>query len=522
MPLNSSLLDPQLAEEPLPQPRYIPAQAFDPVVKRIESAVRSDGSIIVEHDPERDRSLAEYRTQFTEQVVYDLSYNLRHLRHWASEIDSSHASPSAALGDAQIRDGFGRLDELRRFLIANDGWSGNRLELECGLAFQQFYCDALALGDRLWHVERGTRVRRRRPENLRRADLPGAASYDFLQALINVAEIGVPHVLSIRPLRSLLPAALYQAARSALPWPPFRFAKWLDGLRRFLTSGACASINELSDEVVVRCGVDEFYSDPYFFDQATGKTEHNVILVFAHRHPTFDLAILGDMLNGKDYGVWGNGRYLPKSAASDPKVVLVEQAGRKSMDRALAKSLDILSHQRMPLLISVDGTIPYLCYGQQMRIKRGIRLLLEYMKIHSTGSSRRTYVVPFSLDDPVSFIRGLDSGIRVTFHRPIRTNDIAPAPSPPDSRQVNWGDPLLNHLECLFLANSGQVRHGWRTPRVIETVRRSDQELARDHSLRGRLRKRFHASMFDLCRERRGEALAVSGSPGHPNRRYGP
>ena len=170
------------------------------------------------------------------------------------------------------------------------------------------------------------------------------------------------------------------------------------------------------------------------------------------------------------------------------------------MDRALAKSLDILSHQRMPLLISVDGTIPYLCYGQQMRVKRGIRLLVDYIKIHAIGSSRRTYVVPFSLDDPVSFIRGLDSSIRVTFHRPIRMTDIAPAPSQPDSQQVNWGDPLLNHLECLFLANSGQIRHGWRTPSVINTVRRMREILSSDQSLRGRLRKRFHPSLCDLSR----------------------
>ncbi len=170
------------------------------------------------------------------------------------------------------------------------------------------------------------------------------------------------------------------------------------------------------------------------------------------------------------------------------------------MDRVLAKSLDILSHQRIPLVIIVDGTIPYPCYGQQMRIKRGIRLLVEYLRTRSKGSGRQTYVVPFSLDDPVAFIRGLDSGIRATFHRPIRSNDIASAPAQPDSRQVNWGDPLLNHLECLFLANTGQVRHGWRTPSVIDTVTRARETLSTDPSLRGRVRRRFHPSLCDLSR----------------------
>ena len=450
MSTNKSLMDPKLADGPLLSVRAVPARAFEPLVERLKTAVRGDGTIIVEHDLERDRLLADYRRQFTEQVVHDLSYNLQRLWHWATEIDTSRTWASGALRDARIRDGFGRLNKLSRFLIDNDAWSGNRAELDCGLAFQQFYCDALALGDRLWRMERGFRLRRRRPEKLRRTEIPGAGSYDFFQALINAAEIAIPSILTIRPLRGLLPAAIYQLTRLALPWPPFRYAKWLEGVRYILTSGAFGSINALSGTKVVSRGVDEFYSDAYFFDQATGKTKHNIILAFAHRHPTFDMALLAEVFNGRDHGIWGNTRYFPRSAASDPRVVLVEQAGRKSMERVLAKSLDILSHQRMPLPISVDGTIPYLCYGQQMRVKRGIRLLVEYIRTHSIGSSRRTYVVPFSLDDPVSFIRGLDSGIRVTFHRPIRTNDIAPALSPPDPGQVNWGDPLLNYLECLF------------------------------------------------------------------------
>lgn len=198
--------------------------------------------------------------------------------------------------------------------------------------------------------------------------------------------------------------------------------------------------------------------------------------------------------------MWGNTRYFPRSAASDPRLVLVEQAGRKSMDRVLAKSLDILSHQRMLLSISVDGTIPYLCYGQQMRIKRGIRMLVDYLKAQTVGSGRRTYIVPASFDDAVSFVRGQDTNIRVTFHHPICAQDIAPLPSPPDSSQVNWGDPLLNYLECFFLANTGQIRHGWRTPSVMRTVRRVREESSGKQAWRSRLRGWFHPTLFDLSR----------------------
>ena len=500
MSTTKSLIDPELADGPLLSVRAVPARAFAPLVERLRTAVRDDGTIIVEHDLERDRLLADYRRQFTEQVVHDLSYNLQRLWDWAKEIDSSRARTPAVLRDGHIQDGFGRLNKLRRFLIDNDAWSGNRAELECGLAFQQFYCDALALGDRLWGLERGIRLRRRRPEKLRRTEIPGAGSYDFFQALVSAAEIGIPNILTIRPLRGLLPAAIYQFTRLALPWPPFRYAKWLEGVRYILTSGAFGSINARSGTKVVSRGVDEFYSDPYFFDQATGKTKHNIILAFAHRHPTFDMALVAEVFNGRAHGVWGNRHYFPRSAVSDPTIVLVEQAGKKAMNIALARSDDILSHQQRPLVISVDGAIPYLCYGQQMRIKRGIRLLVDYLRSISGQGGRRTYIVPASFDDPVSFIRGLDSSVRIAFHQPICTDGIAPALSPPDPGPINWGDPLLNYLECLFLTNTGQVRHGWRTPSVIRTVRRAREESSGNQAWRSRLRGRFHPTLFDLSR----------------------
>lgn len=500
MSTRESMMDPELADGPLLSAGGVDARAFDPLVERLKTAMRGDGTITVQDDLERDRLLADYRRQFTEQVVHDLSFNLQRLWHWANEIDSSRARAPAVLSDGQIQDGFGRLSKLRRYLVDNDAWCGSRAELSCGLAFRQFYCDALALGDRLWRLERGFRLRRRPPEKLRRTEIPGAGSYDFFQALVSAVEIGMPNILTVRPLRGLLPAATYQLTRLAFPWPPFRYAKWIEGVRYILTSGAFGNIKAPSGTNVVSRSVEEFYADPHFIDQATGKTRHNIILALSHRHPTFDIALLAEVFNGRDHGIWGNARYFPRSAASDPRLVLVEQAGRKSMERALAKSHDILSNQRMPLLIIVDGTIPYPCYGQQMRIKRGIRLLLEYMRTRSNGSGRQTYVVPFSLDDPVSFLSGLDSGIRATFHCPIRMNDIAPVPSQADSGQVNWGDPLLNHLECVFLANTGQVRHGWRTPSVIETVRRTREILSSDPTRRGRIRRRFHPSLCDLSR----------------------
>lgn len=511
---QTPLIDSALIDGPPLTPRFTDPSAFEPIVEHVRSCVPKDGRVIIEPDQRRDYLLADYRARFSEQVVHDLSYNLQHLWTWANRLDSNRTRSRAVLRDTQVRDGFRRLNVLRRFLIDSDAWSSNRAELECGLAFQQFYFDSLALGDCLWQVEHGTRMRRSGAQKLRRTEIPGAASYGFFQALMNAVEIGIPDILSIRPLRALLPAALYQGTRYALPWPRFRYAKWLSKVRYISVSGALASINSPGGAVVVRHGVDEFYADPDFFDQASGRTKHDIIVVFAHRHPTFDMAVLAETLDGKSHGVWGNVRYFPKSATHDPHVVVVEQAGKKPMADFLDKSVDILSHHRLPLVISVDGTIPYLCYGQQMRIKRGIRLLADYLKAQTVGSGRRTYIVPASFDDAVSFVRGLDSNIRVTFHQPICAQDIAPLPSPPDSSQVNWGDPLLNHLECLFLANSGQIRHGWRTPSVIDTVRRRHEKLSRDRTLRGWIRSCFHPSLFDLSREQ--------DHLGHKPRKMGP
>jgi len=100
---------------------------------------------------------------------------------------------------------------------------------------------------------------------------------------------------------------------------------------------------------------------------------------------------------------------------------------------------------------------------------------------------------------------GLDSRIRVTFHTPICLTDIPAAPRKRRRQAINHGDPLVNYLEAFFLCNTGQVRHGWRTPRVIESVRRVAEQLDGDRTVRGWFRKQFHASMFDLCRDRPGE-----------------
>ena len=62
------------------------------------------------------------------------------------------------MGEARVRDGFSQLDTSRRFFVDHDQWS-NHMEIPGWLAFQQFYGDALALGDRLLRFQKGQRPR---------------------------------------------------------------------------------------------------------------------------------------------------------------------------------------------------------------------------------------------------------------------------------------------------------------------------------------------------------------------------
>jgi len=499
--MERPLIDLELSDGPELPARKVSAEVFQPILERLQETARAGGTLVLEPDAERDRLLADYRRRFTEQVVHDASYNLQKLWQWASEIDAWGAPASRVFGDGQIRDGFGRLDRLRRELINTDCWAGDDHENDSGAAFQQFYVDALQLGDRLRRLQGGQRPRFRREKKLRRCDIPSAASYRVVQALFNAIDVAVPGVAHLRPLRSLLPAVCYIAMRSALPWPAYRVHEYERKLHVILASGALGSLNPGAGEVVRLRGVDEFFRDPQFFDPRTGQTRHNIILAFSHRQSVYDIAILAEALRGVDHGVWSNPRYFPESLKSDPRSVIVEPEGRKALRALRGKSASILQDARIPLVIFAAGNIPYLPYGQQMRVRRGIRLLVDHLTKITAGGRRRTYVVPVTFDDTVTFIRGLDPHITGTVHQPICTDDIHWERTADRRGQINRGDPLLNYLECLFLANTGQVRHGWRTPQVVETIRRVHLSLKLGHTLRDRFRRTVHPSIFDLSVE---------------------
>ncbi len=490
--------------------RCTPTATFQSLATHLSTTAGEGGRVRIESNEHRDRLLQDYRSLFSEQVIHDLSYNLQHLWKWATELDSIRPGSLSVLRDAQIRDGFTRLDVLRRVFVKNDFWSGNRMERQCWNAVQQFYFDALALANRLLNFEE-RRLRRPARRLCARRVLDGIGAYGYGQVLANVMEQAFPNALNARALRSLMPLISYFVLSTIAPWPAFRYSRFLRVCRHVLRSGLWDRTAGADRPPVVLRSVREFLTNDFFFDPRTGQTRHNIILAFSHRHSVIDFPFLAETFLDLRHFVMANEVYLPKSAARDPRIVLVAMGEGRSISPALQACAEKLVIERMPLLIAVDGWGPHLYYGQQMRPKRGIRLLIEHLATHSQNKDRKTYIVPLSLDDVVTFLPGLDDQVTVKVHRPICSDDIAPVLDPPNPQALNWGDPLLSYLEGLFLCHTGQVRHGWRTPRVIETVRRVAQQRRRSSGIGNWIRSRCHASLYDLSRDQSVADVASIG-----------
>jgi len=450
-------------------PRITPPEAFTPLGELARrAALRSR----IDADPERDALLVEYRRSFREQFLHDVAYNLATLQRWHDALAHTHGA---------IPPGLVRLRRLADALRQTDPWAGTRREMQHEGAAQEFYYSALTVADALLQAEGGGTFRAAQI-------VPRLA-----QKLLNELERAVPGPLTAGPWRGLLPLFCYHGMRRIIPGLPYRRAAFFEHAHKMISRGVLRRLTPGEGPVVERHDPAGVLSDPEFFDPRTGGTRHNIILALSHRHPTYDLPVVTEALRGLLFGVWATGLYFPRSAERDPQFVLVRPGAKESLTAPLARSVDLLEHARLPLLIAVDGIPPNLLYGQQARIKRGIRVLADHLQAVA-ARGRRTFIVPISFDDTVAFIQGRETTIHVTFHPPICMNDVAPAPVPPRPERLNWGDPLLSHLESLFLAHTGQVRYGWRTPCVAMAVR------AANAAPRSRLQRVFAPSLLDLCR----------------------
>ncbi len=477
------------------QPRRTLPDTLEALTSYVQTSTSQHRAI--EIDAFRDDRLAEYRRQFDAQLKHDLAYNLQRLHRWSDTI-----TPVSSKRDGEGLSALRELATLHDELASSDSWADTNEEIRCYQLFSQFYCTALFLADRLLRHEHDERLRLR-PDHRVRYHAVGESTPATTrsQALLNAVDQALPGVLKITPLTGMIPMVWYAASRATVPWLPYRFMTLFRKARRFVDSGALGSIGPGGGVCPNRGAFRDFLSDPEYFDTATGKTRHNLILVFSHRHSTIDTPVMAHALAGKGVVVWLNAMYFPKSAAHDPDAVLVEPGHARFMRATLERCREVLTEQRMPLMLVADGSSPYLLYGQQMRVKRGIRLLVDYLKRTAGDGPRRTFVVPLTFDDVATYIMGRDDQIRLAVHTPIVLDDIAAAPRGRNPQMINRGDPLLNHLEALFLANTGQVRHGWTTPCVERTVRQLRHELNSRGDVRSRVRRRFHATMFDLCRQ---------------------
>jgi hypothetical protein len=469
----TSLIDDDLANAPELPPKSAAADVF----KRVGDDL-ADGPVT---NTTRDAHLARCRQSFDGQLRHDTDYTMQQL--WLS----AHVT-AGALDDAVVSALFSELQYNRSTLNTLSGWASNDSEQRCWSAAQQFYCDGLALADRLWRIAAGVDVAANSGKAPRRRNIgESAMAFTQGQALRNALDQALPGILQ-RPLRrDLLPLALYTLRCHILPWPHYRWNRFLQRSERALAGPAKHASQLGCDSVVVR-GRDALFEKHGLFEPGSQRTRHNVIMALSHRHSTLDLALLPRALGGLETAVWTNARYYPRSAQRDENVIFVQPTGSAKASRMISRSLAIMSEAQRCLLIFADGGAPYLMYGQPMRVKRGIRTLVDAARV-AGNSSRRTFIVPVTLDDTAFLVQGAEEHVTITFHDPIDIDAIGDFE--PDAQHINHGDPLLNYLECLFVANSGLTRHGLTTPQVLEATRRFHEG---DHASLKR-----HASLTELA-----------------------
>ena len=446
----------------------------------------------------RDALLVEARSAYDRQLRHDLDYNIFTLSRYASSVSNRIQRDVRRI--PVIGDLLRRLEQSRRFLRVTDAWSGSRVEEACWLATQQFYCDGLELADRLIDVDHGRSVRHwPRPDafgDLRRRNLLGITAYSWPTAAGRAVDVLAPNFWQMRFFTTLFPTIWRVLYHMAVPWGGASWAQferstlgWLgrDGFRRLRGGGQRGDIRFYGARRVI--------DDPQLFDRRTNRLRHNVIFCGSHRTGFLDFPFFAHLLRDVPHAVWANNSFygpgMARKLARDPATICVRGQGKLPIFDAIDRTIDVMKRHGLALFIIADGSQPNMMYGNQVRIKRGIRLLADESVRQCAASGRRTFVVPMSFDDPLGYLCGLDDGVDVTMHRPI---EIV-SPSTDQSRSsrfdeavINGGDCLLNQLEALFMCHSLAARHGFDTPRVLETARRRHRQAVATARSPGRLR----------------------------------
>jgi len=465
------------------------------------------------HSPRRDALLADARAMFDQQLRHDLDFTIHDLSTFAGAVTKNIGFDARRV--PVIADLFRRLEESRRFLRVTDAMSSSKVEEQCWLATQQFYYDALELADRLIHVDRGRSIRNW-PRcdaygEIPRRNLLGVTAYSWPRVIHRGLENCVPNFLRMRFFATMFPTLWQVAYHILIPFGDATFSDierstlgWLgrDGFAKLRGNG--------STEDVIFNGRERITENGALFDAQTRRIRANVVICGSHRTGFLDIPLFVKILDGVPHAVWANNSFygpgLARKLTRDPGTICVRGEGKQRVFDAIDDTIDVMTRFGMGLFIMADGSQPNMMYGNQVRMKRGLRLLVDESARRRKSTGRRTFVVPMSFDDPLSYVLGLDSRIEITAHHPIEI--VTPSSNQPrtsdfDNDAINGGDDLLNQLEALFMCHSMMARHGMRTPAVLKTAlahSRVADASPQGGDVRQFIHRRGPTTLYDLSR----------------------
>jgi hypothetical protein len=453
-------------------------------------------------DERRDGWLAEFRRRGTERLAGDLDANLAELTQAFAVVGRDPRVDRTLVQDAE--DMLADLRALREEIGRTDPYRSAKIEEACWILVQQFYCDAITCAQRLTGVRRRP-LPRDAQGALRRRDVMGITGPSRRQAALNATEVAVPNPLEARVVRNFGPTLAHMLWHQCIPWGELRWHDFERTTRGWLSPNGLSRLRGQRRRVVRVAGREHLNDNRLLIDPRTGRTPHHLVIAASHRLGFMDFPFFAEVLKDIPHFVWANNSFytpgMARKLARSRSAIPVRGSGRTPFNEAIDLSIRNFEELGLPLFIMSDGATKNMAYGQYLRVKRGIRVLVDECARRGRKTGRRTFVVPMTFDDPFAYLLGFDDEIRVNLHPPIEIRE----PTSPDAftsvfdeARFNGGDPLLNQLEALYLAHTLQARHGFFPIRVLAAL--ADWRAAPPRGLRGRLRRRFNMSVYDLCR----------------------
>jgi len=467
----------------------------------------------------RDAALAVLRERGRQRVLCDLDANLVSLRHLYAAVAEAND-----LHDYDLpveRDLLDRLLRLRDETRCTDPYGAGAVEESCWILVQQFYCDAVDCAHRLLAREQGhipPAGKYDEAGRVRRFAVMGISARSRLQAALNAIEVAVPNPIEMRLSRTMLPTLLHMMRHQLIPWGELRWHEFERTTLSWLAPQGFARLRGMIDaraagrrqanpvECRVRVLGREYLQDnAELFDAGSGRMRHNVVIAASHRLGFLDFPLFAEALRGVPHMVWANNAFytpgMARKLARSRTAIPIRGVGRMAFRDAIDLTIRVMSEDGLPLFLMSDGATKNLLYGQYLRVKRGVRVLVDECARRSRGTSRRTFVVPMTFDDPIAYLLGWENEIRVGLHPPIEITEPTSSDAHTslfDESRINGGDPLLNQLEAIYFVHSLQARIGLNGPDVVAAARVWLHE--RHPGMRGWLRRRWNMSVLDLCR----------------------